>query len=88
MKQTIEGIIKQLVNEVVCELVGSYDDENSRLAEAEENALSAIAKIRVEELPEEKEHKEWCREFMKKGSCNCMNPDYNQALADARERIK
>ena len=86
MKQSIEGIIKQLVNEVVCELVGSYDDENSRLAEAEENALSAIAKIRVEELP-----KEWVagKDYNPKNREECwMAKGVNNTIADARGRIR
>ena len=81
MKQSIEGVLRDLKNcpsNPIC----------SHCQEMIQSALSAITKIRLEELPKEKEHKEWCREFMKKGSCNCMNPDYNQAIADARERIK
>ena len=59
-------------------------------------ALAAIAKIRLEELPEEKEHKEFPfpKEYFNKARTlhgkdfNVgYRTGYNTALADARERI-
>ena len=35
----------------------------------------------------EKKHQDWCREFMKKGYCNCMSPEFNQELKELKTKL-